>query len=180
MTQGVSPLKLRIDADTNFPNKWISKNQRINFEAISAGFGVSKDDSDEPKPLKIDLKVSFELDTCSSSKSLLGCPMIAPRLQEEQVLHKSIDFRTGCAIKDGCQCNLQSSKLKAEINAEIVVGKQSQLTLKFNIINSGSEPAYGTVLKFTTNIDNFIEIRGPRGNCITVRIKAHYYLKNVR
>ena len=70
----------------------ITKN--LTFEAKEPKFGIDPNSPDEPKPIWINLKVSYEVDSCPSGTSLLNCPMLSPKVDERvEDLNEKIDIR---------------------------------------------------------------------------------------
>ena len=138
------------------------RTKRLNFIAKESNFGIVSSDPNEPKPLRINVKVNYEVDDCPSHKSLLECPMLSPDVSRDQ-RNLRIDLRTGCAQRGRCQCDLKFS-LKELKSSEVRVGEQKGLDLEFEVTNQGYEPAYGVTIVFQSFVD-FPIIQGPRGTC---------------
>ena len=156
--------RFKITNDIVFPNSPKTTTKYLTFEAKEPKFGIDPNSPDEPKPIWINLKVNYEVDSCPSGTSLLKCPMLAPKVAERvEDLHLKLDIRTGCAQRDICRCDLKFS-LKEPKSYEVKVGKQNSLDLEFEVTNEGYEPAYGVTIVFQSIVD-FPIIHGPRGIC---------------
>ena len=157
--------RFKITNDVRFPdNNPIRQSERLNFIAKESNFGIVSSDPNEPKPLRINVKVNYEVDDCPSGKSLLECPMLSPDVSRDVHDHNfKIDLRTGCAQRGRCQCDLKFN-LKEPKSSEVRVGEQNSLDLEFEVTNQGNEPAYGVTIVFTSFVD-FPIIQGPRGTC---------------
>ena len=121
----------------------------VNFNfASSNNFGVTENDLEEPKPIKIDFKVLFELN-CQPS---LDCPVFDQNMKLTQHLENPIrvELLSGCQIKDKCQCSLGFESTFTQ--TKIVVDKTKDLMLTYDIPNDGHEPGYGVKLALKSNI----------------------------
>ena len=106
---------------------------------------VTDDDVEEPKPIKIDFDVTFDL-KCQAS---LSCPIMDENLKLDHSLTSRVELFSGCQNKT-CQCDLD---LKFSVDkTEIVVGKDKELKLTYDIPNDGHEPGYGATLVLISNI----------------------------
>ena len=132
------------------------------FKAKDANFSVNPTDPDEPKPLKIDVKINYIV-KCPSGKSLLECPMLDPKLPTIPQRHVTLYLRTGCKQPERCQCDMEFS-LKEPNSYEVTVGEHQALQLEFHVSNKGKEPAYGVTIVFIS-VAPFTKIEGPRGVC---------------
>ena len=65
-------------------------------------------------------------------------------------MRHNIQLKYTCKVQNKCDCDLKTELKTDAANTEVVVGANinAGLGLKFEITNSGSEPAYGTELTF--------------------------------
>ena len=156
--------QFKITNDDRSPGNGITHREYLTFKAKEPKFGIDLNSPDEPKPIWINLKVSYDVDSCQSGTSLLKCPMLAPKVAERvEDLPLKLDIRTGCAQREICRCNLKFS-LKEPKSYEVRVGEQKGLDLEFVVTNEDYEPAYGVTIVFQSFV-NFPIIHGPRGTC---------------
>ena len=65
------PKRYKITNDVRFPdNNSITHTELLNFIAKESNFGIVSSDPNEPTPLRINVKVNYEVDDCPSGKSL--------------------------------------------------------------------------------------------------------------
>ena len=124
----------------------------------SNNFGVTEHDTDEPKPIKINFLIQFELN-CEPS---LDCPVFDQNMKLNHSLTSIVELFSGCT-SDVCQCNLNFS-LDKQPGSKVIVGKTQSINLAFKVTNQGTEPAFGATIVFESKID-FSLIQGPRGLC---------------
>ena len=118
----------------------------------SNNFGVTEHDTDEPKPIKINFHIQFELN-CEPS---LDCPVFDQNMKLSHSLTSTVELFSGCT-GSVCQCDLD---LISTMNkTEIVVGKDKELKLTYDIPNQGTEPGYGAKLILHSNIG----VKTPKG-----------------
>ena len=111
----------------------------------SNNFGVTEHDTEEPKPIKINFHIQFELN-CEPS---LDCPVFDQNMKLSHSLTSTVELFSGCT-GSVCQCDLG---LQSTVNkTEIVVGKDKELKLTYDIPNQGTEPGYGAKLILHSNI----------------------------
>lgn len=141
-----SPNEMNTELRTNSPPRNI---RIINISPQKPNFGV-QDDIFEDNPLTVQAEVKFNLkhDNCPA----LGCPMLDPRstgLTQNAVL--DINFQSGCAIENQCQCDLKlNQKHVMPTLPPYIVGSSETLTLKLNISNDGHEPAFKATIIITS------------------------------
>ena len=153
-TQGKG--KVKIDVELN--DDRVNKPDSVNDQDITSGqknikviftssndFGVTENDLEEPKPIRINFKLQFEL----NCRQGLKCPVFDQNMKLNHSVTATVEIFSGCT-GSVCQCDLglQSTVTKTEI----VVGKDKELKLTYDIPNQGTEPGYGAKLALKSNI----------------------------
>ena len=127
---------------------------------------------EEPKPILIKTSTTFELDSCRTEK--LKCPMLNPTVTKDLIVRtKQVELKTGCKIKNRCNCTLKF-KIKKAPKKEVLVGKDHKMELSFEVINDGTEPAYGSKISFKSKTE-FKLIEGPSGPCAIEQAYDGYF-----
>ena len=148
------------------------KIETLTFKAIAENFGV--DPTTTPKPIRVGIKVNYDVD-CSDESSL-ECPTISSStLEHSKEVQLVWDLKTGCAQHDKCRCNMKFSSPTLD-SQQVKVGEQNDLELPLEVTNSGTEPAYGVKIVFSSEID-FPKVEGPRGFCKSLDRNGNRYEK---
>ena len=150
------------------------KIETLTFKAIAENFGVDPTNP-TPKPIRVGIKVNYDVD-CSDSESSLECPTISSStLEHSKEVQLVWDLKTGCAQHDKCRCNMKFSSPTLD-SYQIKVGEQNDLVLPLEVTNNGTEPAYGVKIVFSSEID-FPKVEGPRGFCKSLGRNGNKYEK---
>ena len=122
--------------------------RKLHFTAKISKFNVSKDDMDEPKPIRIHINTNLSVD-CEEQG--LNCPVLHSSITRSERLNAEVELLSGCK-SDICLCNLAPKLIEKSIESKIVVGKDELLEVNFDVANNGTEPGYGAKLNFNSNI----------------------------
>ena len=151
----------------------MDKSEALTFTAKTKDFGVDPTNP-TPKPIKVGIKVNYDVDC--RGKSSLECPTISSStLEHSKEVQLVWDLKTGCAQHDKCRCNMKFSSPTLD-SQQVKVGEQNDLELPLEVTNSGTEPAYGVKIVFSSEID-FPKVEGPRGFCKSLDRNGNRYEK---
>ena len=154
--------KIRFKITNNEP---LSHIQNLTFKAKDPKFGIDPDDPIEPKAIKVEAKIKFQVDECQT-ESKIGCPIISPNVALQCASNcnpkAKIDLNN-CKDMGSCNCALDFNLLPIG-RKEIVVGVNNTIKLEFDVQNQGLEPSYGATMVFNSTLD-FSSVKGQRGVC---------------
>ena len=174
-----SNIRFRITKDIQFPDLPLTHIEKLNFQPKRPNFGIDPDDPKEPKPIRIEAQVKFEVNPCSSGQSKILCPILSPHVASNCIdcnPKTKIDLKTGCEKKDACQCDLKFSVEKHSGMKAIVVGQDKHVELELEVVNRGVEPGFGASIVFSSKV-NFLSIQGPRGYCNNLNSTNGLFMK---
>ena len=178
-TNSQTTRRVKITKDTTYEKSTLDNtNVQLAFQAVEDRFGISDQDTNEPKPMHLKVKGHFEVNDCPQGTSLIQCPMLSPYVQGSRYeLHPKIDLQTGCQKKDACQCDLQFKLMPTSQSREIIVGQQKTAKLRFEVHNRWTEPSYGAKIVFWSRLD-FTSIQGLHGNCVKLESRVEVSMTN--
>ena len=108
------------------------------------------DETEELKPILIDISLVLEVN-CNPG---LSCPVMHESIKTNYEWQKTVDFFSGCEIKDKCKCDLDLKLIQNSLGSKtIVVDEHKNLVLTFEVPNHGTEPGYGAKMQFKSNVD---------------------------